>query len=187
MAAIEKGNIVNTERGQTGIVLAVRKDGTRALVWRYGMDVETWLPVGWLTVEVAGEEQCYKCAGSGLFYMGGMVLNGKYTGKTGPCYGCEGNGKQSDADRLRCHHYWHRKVEAGEEIESPMEPNPQGMLDTAPEEVKPEPPKGVSLARNRRRFPHSEEQEDAPAGWEPELVDCKGCGALHRDDVMCPW
>ena len=145
---MDKGNIVTTERGQTGIVLAVRKDGTRAMCYLYGPDREDWLPVEWLTVETAGKEQCYKCAGSGLYYFGGMVLNGVYTGKTGPCFGCGGDGQQDDADRIRCHYYWHRKVEAGDDIESPLEPSPEPESDV-PERA--EAPKPKVKIRSKRR------------------------------------
>ena len=49
---------------------------------------------------------CFKCSGSGKFYSGGMVLNGVYTGKVGPCYGCRGKGWQSPSDKARNRVYW---------------------------------------------------------------------------------
>jgi hypothetical protein len=170
---LTKGNIVKFDRGDNhGIVLNVRKDGTRANVYRYGRDSAEWVPVNWLTVVTTGTEKCYKCGGSGLYYFGGMVLNGVYQGKTGPCFGCEGKGEQTDADRLRCHFYWHRKVEDGVEIETPLDASP------APE-IAPEPKPAMAMAANRKRREYVADDS--------KLIDCKGCGALHRDDVLCPW
>jgi hypothetical protein len=178
-----KGNIVkNVRDGDSGIVLAVRKDGTRANIYRYGKDRAEWYPVDWFTVEVAGEEKCFKCLGSGLFYMGGAVVNGKYTGKTGPCYACRGTGQQTDDDRRRCHHYWHSQVEEGEEVESPLEPNPQQPLPTVSEKPKHKHTIHDGIARARERRANGECKTD-----DSRLIDCKGCGALHRDDVACPW
>ena len=45
------------------------------------------------------------CSGSGLFYMGGAVVNGVYTGRTGTCFRCNGKGHQDGADRER--NYWY--------------------------------------------------------------------------------
>ena len=171
-----KGNIVVTEHGKHGIVLAVRKDGTRANVYVYGPDREDWMPVEWLTVETADKETCYKCGGSGLYYFGGPVVNGVYQGKTGPCFGCGGDGQQTDDDRRRCHYYWHRKVEAGDEIESPIEPSP---VPEAKPEPKPARPKIRS--KPKREVPVTDSDDDV------KLIDCRGCGTLHRDDTMCPW
>ncbi len=134
-ATIERGNIVVSDRARHAIVLAVRKDGTRAKLYVYGPDAEMWLPVGGFTVEVNSDsDECYKCSGSGLFYMGGMVLNGVYTGKTGPCFACSGKGTQDNADRLRCHYYWHRK---GSDIEDrPLDASPAAtMPDSKPAEL----------------------------------------------------
>src|SRR3954447_13439839 len=109
---VNKGNIVkSTAHDTSAIVLAVTKDGKRAKVYVYGPDAEVWRPVTAFGVEVNGDEKCFKCMGSGLFYMGGAVVNGTYTGKTGPCFACQGKGVQTDADRVRCHYYWHRKAD----------------------------------------------------------------------------
>jgi hypothetical protein len=189
---VNKGNIVNFERGDTGIVLALTRDGKRALVYRYGPDFSNWVPLDWLTVEVAGDETCYKCGGSGLYYYGGMVLNGVYQGKTGPCFGCEGDGIQTDADRLRCHHYWHRQSEEGKATESPLERSPE------PEVVKPNPyvptekaakkTASKSAADRRRNRRAASPQAPIVNGDDgSKLIDCKGCGTLHRDDTLCPW
>ena len=175
-----KGNIVVTDHGKHGIVLAVRKDGTRANVYVYGPDREDWMPVEWLTVEVAGLETCYKCGGSGLYYYGGPVVNGVYQGKTGDCYGCSAKGKQDDDDRKRCHYYWHRKVEAGDDIESPMERSPMPE-EAAPKAEKPKRPK----IRSKVKATASPAASDSDDG--SRLIDCKGCGTLHRDDTLCPW
>ena len=182
--SLVKGNIVKLGE-KHGIILAVTKDGTRANCYVYGPDVAVWRPLAAFTVVTAGLEGCYKCGGSGLFYMGGAVVNGKYTGKTGECYACQGKGKQTDADRLRCHYYWHR---GGESVDDrPLEQSPQP-------EIKPEPiAKAPAVARKRVPARYVVE-EDAPAGWEPDdeariskLIDCPGCGCLHRSDVKCPW
>jgi hypothetical protein len=186
---VSKGNIVKgNNSGRHGIVLAVRKDGTRAKVYEYGPDREVWVPLTAFTVEVAGLEQCYKCLGSGLYYMGGAVVNGRYTGKTGICFACEGKGQQSDADRVRCHYYWHRQVEAGEEVESPLEPAPQQPLPQAsmPEEKPAKRPKirSKSSAKQRKVTAQSPVNNDGEAVG---LIDCNGCGTLHREDTICPW
>lgn len=188
--SLTKGNIVKGNvTDQHAIVLAVTKDGKRARIYVYGPDVDVWKPVTDFTVVTSGSEQCYKCAGSGLFYMGGMVLNGRYTGKTGECYGCQGKGTQDDADRLRCHYYWHRKVEADEaEGESrPLDPNPQARMDEQPkkEKVKIRSKKPATQAKPASHTGHA-----IPAvisDPHPMLIDCKGCGTVHRDDTMCPW
>ena len=62
-----------------------------------------------LTVEHSGTETCWKCGGSGQFHSGGGTVNGVFTGTIGVCFGCEGKGKQNNADRLRNHYYWHRQ------------------------------------------------------------------------------
>lgn len=46
-----------------------------------------------------------ECGGSGLFYMGGAVVNGVYTGRTGVCFRCNGKGHQDADDRER--NYWY--------------------------------------------------------------------------------
>lgn len=58
-------------------------------------------------VTVLVEHDC-QCAGSGLYYSGGGVENGVYTGKTGPCFGCHGKGWQSRADVIRNQTYWNK-------------------------------------------------------------------------------
>ena len=193
--SVAKGNIVTSNHnGNSAIVLAVTKDGKRARIYAYGPDVDMWVPITRFTVDVAGEEVCYKCAGSGLFYMGGMVLNGRYTGKTGPCFGCEGKGRQTDADRLRCHYYWHRQSEIDERVEAaeqgkevkplstpltrPLDPNPQMMTD----EIKPAAkPKVKIRSKVKAKPPIEERAENRP------LIDCRDCGTLHRSDIPCPW
>ena len=199
--SIVKGNIVkgnNSDRH--AIVLAVRKDGTAAKIYEYGPDREIWVPVTRFTIVTAGSEQCYKCMGSGLFYMGGAVVNGRYTGKTGPCFGCEGNGEQTDADRLRCHYYWHRKVESDEaEGESrPLDANPQARMDEQPKPLR----QVVAERRKSTKKNHPDPERKAlgkprgqrshsggaiPAIPESTLIDCGDCGTLHRSEVTCPW
>lgn len=109
VATISKGNILrNTRYSNHAIVLAVKGDGSRVKVYAYGPDKEAWHPVSWYEVVESGEVTCHKCGGSGLYYFGGAVVNGVYTGQTGDCYACGGKGKQDDGDRVRCHGYWHR-------------------------------------------------------------------------------
>lgn len=126
-----KGNVVKFELGETiGMVLAVTKDGSRASVYRYGPDFANWVPKEWLTITTSGLETCYKCGGSGLYYFGGATVNGVYQGTTGVCFGCEGKGQQDDADRLRCHHYWHR---SGENVDDrPLDRSPEPEPEEAP-------------------------------------------------------
>lgn len=117
---MDKGNIVkNTRYERHGIVLAVKKDGTRANVYQYGPDKASWVPVEWFEVVVNSDtDTCYKCAGTGLYYFGGMVLNGTYTGQTGKCFACQGKGTQNNDDRIRCHYYWHRQGEIAAAVEA---------------------------------------------------------------------
>ena len=46
-----------------------------------------------------------ECGGSGKFYSGGAVVNGRYTGRIGECFRCQGKGYQTAADRKR--NYWY--------------------------------------------------------------------------------
>ena len=54
----------------------------------------------------AGSCTCWKCGGSGKYYSGGAVVNGKYTGNVGMCYPCRGKGWQTTADRRRTNYYY---------------------------------------------------------------------------------
>jgi hypothetical protein len=54
----------------------------------------------------AKDVPCWKCGGSGEFHSGGYVLNGKFTGKVGDCYACNGKGWQTAQDLIRCDTYW---------------------------------------------------------------------------------
>src|SRR4051794_24030274 len=113
MVTVEKGNVLrNTKFDTHALVLALTKDGNRAKLHVYGKDEPVWQPLAWYEVIEQGDCECYKCGGSGLYYLGGaggnIVLNGVYQGQTGPCFACEGKGQQSNADRIRCHFYWHR-------------------------------------------------------------------------------
>lgn len=54
---------------------------------------------------VTGAFPC-KCSGSGVFRWGGGTVNGVFTGKTGVCFGCQGKGWMSAADRKRDAYYW---------------------------------------------------------------------------------
>jgi hypothetical protein len=57
-----------------------------------------------------GSCTCFKCAGSGLFYAGGAVVNGVYNGKVGTCFGCKGKGYQTPEDKARCAAYWRHNL-----------------------------------------------------------------------------
>lgn len=176
---IEKGNVVTSRRtGNTALVLAITKDRKRAKLHVYGSSADDiWRPVNQFTVTTADREQCWKCMGSGLFYMGGAVVNGRYTGKTGPCFACEGKGEQDNADRIRCHYYWHR----GRIEERPRE-LPAESPTPAPEPT-PEPAKPAASRALRRDNPNvTADMLDEPTG-----IDCKQCGCYHRSDVSCPW
>jgi len=49
---------------------------------------------------------CWKCGGKGIFYGRGIVENGVFKGYSGPCFACNGKGKQTNGDVLRCATYW---------------------------------------------------------------------------------
>ena len=59
-----------------------------------------------MAVQANQKVQCWKCNGTGKFYAGGAVVNGVYTGRVGPCYGCQGKGFQTPSDRKRNTYYW---------------------------------------------------------------------------------
>lgn len=63
-------------------------------------------------VTVKAEHDC-QCAGSGLYYSGGAIVNGVYTGNTGPCFGCHGKGWQNRKDVIRNHTYWAKYARIG--------------------------------------------------------------------------
>lgn len=52
------------------------------------------------------------CGGTGVFRYAGRVENGRYIGKEGPCFRCNGKGYMTEADRKRNYGYdnFHRKV-----------------------------------------------------------------------------
>jgi hypothetical protein len=54
----------------------------------------------------AGSTICSKCSGSGTFYGRGAVVNGKFEGFSGPCFGCQGKGWQAPKDQRRNRYYW---------------------------------------------------------------------------------
>lgn len=54
----------------------------------------------------APNKLCWKCHGSGKFFSGGMVLNGRYTGTVGKCFPCGGKGQQTPADVRRTEYYF---------------------------------------------------------------------------------
>lgn len=106
MSQIAKGNIVTgAATGKDALVLALTKDGKRAKLHIYGwsdcgtggkINGEVWLDVDRFTVTTSGEAECWKCGGSGLYYSGGAVVNGTYTGNTGPCFGCQQSARPTD-------------------------------------------------------------------------------------------
>jgi hypothetical protein len=209
---IEKGNIVRSKKHDTtAIVLALTRDGRRAKVYVYGPDEEVWRPLSTFTVEHNGIETCWKCGGSGQFHSGGGTLNGVFTGTIGVCFGCEGKGKQNNADRLRNHYYWHRQtaiynaldaIERGEEpepISAPWqhapEDNGEGIKATV-ERVRsgnkrhnhPDPErKALGKPKRKRAMPAGELDHLRAEDDGVKLINCQQCGCMHRADVSCPW
>jgi hypothetical protein len=186
---IVKGNIVRSnDKGGEGLVLALTKDGKRAKVKVFGHDAEVWRKLDSMTVLVSGDEQCWKCQGSGLFYMGGGMLNGKFTGKTGECYGCQGKGTQNNDDRLRNHYYWHRMAIVDEAVAEAERGEFESLERTAEKMSKPlSHPKLAQRKAKRVKTVHGERSTtpgtDA-AEREPRLIDCE-CGFMHLDNVPC--
>jgi hypothetical protein len=176
---ITKGNIVRSKNHDSaGIVLALTKDGKRAKVYVYGPDAEVWRPVASFTVETAGTQECWKCQGSGIYYISGATVNGVFQGSTGPCFGCEGDGKQTDADRLRCHYYWHRRSDSIDATDLlPVGEKPAPAVETPAE--RPSMRTVVQRKRTARKAVHDDRGDGI------ELVNCQGCGTLHRNDVPC--
>lgn len=62
--------------------------------------------------DLAGNEPCGKCSGSGIYYFGGVVENGVYRGSTGVCFACVGKGFQTPADQARNEAYLARVLRA---------------------------------------------------------------------------
>lgn len=83
------------------------KFGGRVLVEVAWKDDPIWVTASTLRVMADDDRSldCEGCQGTGRFYSGGMVLNGKFTGKIGPCFRCEGKGKQTPKDRSRNSYY----------------------------------------------------------------------------------
>ena len=204
---MDKGNIVKSNaKGGEGMILALTKDGKRAKVKVFGHDAEVWRPLDSMTVLVDSWESCWKCGGSGKFYlpgpgpMGNATVNGVYQGTTGICFACSGKGKQDNADRLRNHYYWHRaevvdmavaEAERGEFESLERTAAKMGKVlpgvkyDAEPPARKPEQgPKQRPKIKSKAK-PAAPAMSDTDEG--SRLIDCKGCGCLHRDDTMCPW
>jgi hypothetical protein len=156
--SVSKGNIVvSNEHGTEALVLALTKDGKRAKLHVFGHEGDIWRPLNGFTVSVNGLEKCWKCQGSGLYYFGGPTVNGVYQGKTGPCFACEGKGKQHDGDRLRNHGYWHRgRIEErpAEQVAAAPEP------EAAAPEAAPITDNGVRAAQRRARRMAKRNNED---------------------------
>ena len=191
---MEKGNIVTHKAGGSaeGLVLAVRKDGKAGKVYILGSDGrEAWWQSDKITVIVSGNETCWKCGGSGIFYGGGIVENGVYKGYSGECYGCAGKGTQNNADRVRNHYYWHREraiYEALDAIEKGEVPAPLPHPPTGKLAIEDQPVVAPAKSVKRPRGPRSHSGGAIPAVPDSgTLIDCKGCDTVHRDDVMCPW
>ena len=203
---MEKGNIVKSNTHDTeGMILAITKDGKRAKVKVFGHDEPVWRPLDSMTVLVDGWETCWKCGGSGIFQGGGGVVNGKFTGYTGECFACQGKCKQDNADRLRNHYYWHRAEVVDMAVAEAERGEFESLDRTAARMGKVLP--GVKYdAENPARKPKPVSSENAGAEPKPKrprirskakgtpspvegstLIDCKGCGTLHRDDTLCPW
>lgn len=102
---------VHLAEGGYGIVKATtEKFGGRVLVaWDFDVEVgEAWKDATSLRL-VEDSERILTCDGScggtGVYRGGGTVVNGVYQGFSGPCYRCEGHGKQTPKDRRRNRHY----------------------------------------------------------------------------------
>lgn len=107
---IEKGNYVaSIEKDCEGTIMAVSPRTGKVRVRVHG-DRDYWVDPARLAVipEDARVLDCHKCSGDGRYYFGGAVVNGVYTGQTGPCFGCEGNGRCTPQDRHRCRVYWNK-------------------------------------------------------------------------------
>lgn len=204
--SIEKGNIVRSKKHDTaGIVLALTRDGKRAKVYVYGPDTEVWRPLSSLKVDVSGIETCWKCGGSGIYYISGATVNGVFQGSSGECFACGGNGKQDNNDRLRNHYYWHRKSEAyaameeaerakTEAPEAPLPPKDEGIKATVAAKRAnkrhnhPDPErKALGKPKRKRTMPAGELDHLRAEDDGVKLINCQQCGCMHRADVSCPW
>lgn len=53
----------------------------------------------------SGREKCGHCA-NGVYYISGAMVNGKFVGKTGKCFQCQGKGYTTPDDRRRTNNYY---------------------------------------------------------------------------------
>ena len=209
---MEKGNLVKSNDHDTeGMILAITRDGKRAKVKVFGKDEPVWKSLDSMTVIVSGNETCWKCGGSGIFQGGGGTVNGKFTGYTGDCFACSGKGTQNNEDRLRNHYYWNRaevidvavaEAERGEfeslerTAENMAERGSKGTIDATGYK----PPKVKIRSKSTKKNHPDPERKDlgkpkikskpkrkTVSNDDSTLIDCKGCGTLHREDTMCPW
>jgi len=70
---------------------------------------EEVLPSEWLKAAELATVTCPKCHGSGE-YRWGACVNGKPPAKGGPCFACEGKGRQDQDDFFRNRAYWRRAI-----------------------------------------------------------------------------
>lgn len=54
---------------------------------------------------ITASDTCTACNGGGIYYGRGAVVNGVFKGFTGPCFRCQGKGKQTSADERRNRYY----------------------------------------------------------------------------------
>jgi len=174
-----KGNIVKSnEHGTEGMILAITRDGKRAKLKVFGRDAEVWRTLDSMTVIVDGNEQCWKCGGSGVYQGGGMVLNGRFTGYTGDCYACAGKGTQNNEDRIRNHYYWHRQAVVDVAVAEAERGEFESLERTAERMAKPKPAAKVKI-RSKKPAKKAVTNDDS------KLIECKECGSLHRSDIPC--
>jgi hypothetical protein len=107
MSEITKGSYVTNgaedwqHRVEGRVSATTEKFGGRARVG------DRWVDISTLRV-VADDDRCLDCDGcngTGTYYGRGYVENGVFKGHTGPCFRCQGTGKQTPKDRKRNGYY----------------------------------------------------------------------------------
>ena len=60
---------------------------------------------GFVQPEPIETEDCWKCGGTGTYCISGATINGRFVGRTGTCFECQGKGYTTPEDDRRNDYY----------------------------------------------------------------------------------